>query len=169
MSSFLETLAHAEPINLNASRDLGESSASIYKPRRNRRPHPIKNTTPPPLSSNVEVPHSIGHYGYGKYDPDEEMELEEEELEMKDAVPDYMSLALFSSIFCFWPLGILAILRNNKARRLKSAGDIYNAKKLARSAKLFVIWAIVVGIFVYGVAIGVGVGVIVDVRHRYFG
>ncbi|XP_041366661.1 proline-rich transmembrane protein 1-like isoform X2 [Gigantopelta aegis] len=70
-------------------------------------------------------------------------------------VPDYMGLALFATICCCWPLGIVAILRAQEARRAAERGDPMNGHQLAGSSKRLSIIAIACGVLFLIPAIGV--------------
>ncbi|CAL1538279.1 unnamed protein product [Lymnaea stagnalis] len=76
---------------------------------------------------------------------------------------DHMCAAIFVTICCFWPTGILAIMKANEARNALARGDIPTATAHARSARSMVIISVVIGIIALVIAaiiIGVYVGLV---------
>ncbi|BFZ05199.1 hypothetical protein BsWGS_08238 [Bradybaena similaris] len=85
--------------------------------------------------------------------------------------PDRMRAAIFATLCCFWPTGIVAIMRASDARSALARGDIASAQAHARSAKSMIIISVVVGGIAYivlGIIIGVYVGIIMSSRFADF-
>ncbi|KAK6190088.1 hypothetical protein SNE40_002023 [Patella caerulea] len=76
---------------------------------------------------------------------------------------DHMCAAVFVTLCCFWPTGIIAIIKAMDARNALERGDLMTAQNSARSAKQMVTISVIVGIIsiiVVGILVGVYVGVI---------
>ncbi len=58
--------------------------------------------------------------------------------------PNYLVFAILSTIICFLPLGICAIICSTKVKKHLKAGDIAKAMKMSERTALFVILSIVV-------------------------
>lgn len=79
--------------------------------------------------------------------------------------PDHMNLAIFVTLCCFWPTGIIAILKASEARSAINRGDILTAQSSSRSAKQMANISIIAGIcsLVFGlVIVGIYVGVLLS-------
>lgn len=59
--------------------------------------------------------------------------------------PTYLVWAILTTILCFWPLGIAAIINASGVSSAFSRGDIETAKRRSKNAKLFSIWTAVIG------------------------
>lgn len=68
--------------------------------------------------------------------------------------PDnYLVWAILSTVFCFWPTGIVAIVNAANVNSRWAVGDVQGAHQAAQSAKTWAMWsAIIVGI-IYAVFI----------------
>jgi hypothetical protein len=71
-------------------------------------------------------------------------------------IPNYLVLAIVS-IFCCWPLAIVAIINATKVNKLAAAGDIPGAMAASKNAKTWSIIAIVLGL------IGIVINIIVQI------
>ncbi|XP_051845219.1 transmembrane protein 91 [Antechinus flavipes] len=66
---------------------------------------------------------------------------------------DYVGLAVFSILCCFWPLGIAAFSLAQKTNKAWAAGDVRAAGASARRAFLLAILAIGLGVCIYTAAL----------------
>ncbi|XP_012941469.1 proline-rich transmembrane protein 1 [Aplysia californica] len=81
---------------------------------------------------------------------------------------DHMCAAIFVTLCCFWPTGIVAIMRASDARAAVARGDMVGANSYARSAKSMITISVVIGIIaviVMAIIIGVYVGVVLENIH----
>lgn len=62
---------------------------------------------------------------------------------------DWLIPSILSIIFCAWPLGIPALIFAIKANGSKKRGDMTAAAQQAKTARLFVILSVVLGIVVW--------------------
>lgn len=62
--------------------------------------------------------------------------------------PNYLALAIFSCLCCFWPTGICAIVSACNANSAADAGDMSSASMNANKARMYSIISIVIGIIV---------------------
>lgn len=62
--------------------------------------------------------------------------------------PDHLGYAIFVTICCCWPLGIIAILRASDSRAAASRGDIQTAEMKSREALKMAHIALGIGITV---------------------
>ncbi|XP_064406221.1 proline-rich transmembrane protein 1-like [Halichondria panicea] len=70
--------------------------------------------------------------------------------EPQDPPPsDYLALSIFTTILCFWPLGIAAIVFSVKTRNSFQRGEYEKARISSSNAKIFNIISIAVGIFLW--------------------
>ncbi|XP_076472208.1 uncharacterized protein LOC143301658 [Babylonia areolata] len=60
-------------------------------------------------------------------------------------VPDHMGLAIFTTLCCCWPLGLVAIMRAQESRRAVERGDITAATTYSTEARRYSMWAIAGG------------------------
>ncbi|CAL1538280.1 unnamed protein product [Lymnaea stagnalis] len=81
------------------------------------------------------------------------------------APPDHMCAAIFVTLCCFWPTGIVAIMRASDARSALARGDIPAATAHARSAKSMVTISVVIGIIAF-VLVAIIIGVYVGLAMR---
>ncbi|KAI4876272.1 hypothetical protein NFI96_010531 [Prochilodus magdalenae] len=66
---------------------------------------------------------------------------------------DYLGLAFFSMLCCFWPLGIAAFYLSQKTNKASAQGDFQGASAASRQALWLSILSIVFGIITYICAI----------------
>ncbi|XP_067654300.1 proline-rich transmembrane protein 1-like [Haliotis asinina] len=59
--------------------------------------------------------------------------------------PDNMGLAIFATICCCWPLGIVAIMRASEARQALNQGDVNGSILLSAQSRRMSLWAIACG------------------------
>ncbi|XP_066265370.1 proline-rich transmembrane protein 1-like [Branchiostoma lanceolatum] len=62
---------------------------------------------------------------------------------------DHLKFAIITTICCFWPTGILAILKAVETRELIAHGDIARANESSRKARMFSILALCIGLFLF--------------------
>ncbi|XP_068742603.1 proline-rich transmembrane protein 1-like [Montipora capricornis] len=62
------------------------------------------------------------------------------------APPAYSALSWFACLFCFWPIGICAILKSNQTRDAILRGDLATAKLLSIETRIIAKIAIVFGV-----------------------
>ncbi|KAI8522228.1 response to biotic stimulus [Branchiostoma belcheri] len=60
---------------------------------------------------------------------------------------DYLVFAIITTICCFWPTGICAILKAVETRDLIARGDITHANETSRKARMFSILTLCIGLF----------------------
>ncbi|XP_026171188.1 synapse differentiation-inducing gene protein 1 [Mastacembelus armatus] len=68
---------------------------------------------------------------------------------------DYLGLAFFSMLCCFWPLGIAAFYLSQKTNKASAQGDFQGANTASRQALWLSVLSIVFGIITYICAIAV--------------
>ncbi|XP_038623535.1 transmembrane protein 91 [Tachyglossus aculeatus] len=66
---------------------------------------------------------------------------------------DYLGLAVFSMLCCFWPLGIAAFYSSQKTNKASAEGDFRQASVASRRAFLLAVLAVVVGACTYVAAL----------------
>ncbi|MED6274311.1 Synapse differentiation-inducing protein 1 [Characodon lateralis] len=66
---------------------------------------------------------------------------------------DYLGLAFFSMLCCFWPLGIAAFYLSQKTNKASAQGDFQGANTASRQALWLSVLSIVFGIITYICAI----------------
>ena len=64
---------------------------------------------------------------------------------MQEPPSDYMIYTIFSTICCFWPVGIAAIVRSTECRAAIARGDMAAAEEKSRAARHLANWAVGVG------------------------
>ena len=69
--------------------------------------------------------------------------------EIGPPVNDYFGLSLFTLLCCFWPLGLVALLKSVEVRRHIGDGRYEDAKKASRDAYLFNKIGIIIGCISY--------------------
>ncbi|KAL5007650.1 hypothetical protein ScPMuIL_016456 [Solemya velum] len=74
---------------------------------------------------------------------------------------DYFVPAILAMIFCFWPTGIIALIKASNARSAMSRGDTVEAETESKKAKTWVIVSIVVGVIMI-----VLVGIMAGLQYR---
>ncbi|XP_060561981.1 proline-rich transmembrane protein 1-like [Ruditapes philippinarum] len=60
---------------------------------------------------------------------------------------DHLLAAILVTVFCFFPTGILAIIRASDAKAAASYGDMHTAERHSKSAKKMINISIIAGIF----------------------
>ncbi|XP_070539141.1 proline-rich transmembrane protein 1-like [Ptychodera flava] len=67
---------------------------------------------------------------------------------MNNPPNDHLVLAILACIFCFWPLGLVAIIKALDVHHAVLAGDLERATDSANKANEFAVASIVLGIFI---------------------
>lgn len=62
------------------------------------------------------------------------------------APPDYCGLSWFACLFCFWPVGICAIVKSNETRHAINRGDMVTAGQLSLETRRLANMSIGIGI-----------------------
>uniref|UniRef100_A0A8C4XIH3 Transmembrane protein 91 n=1 Tax=Erpetoichthys calabaricus TaxID=27687 RepID=A0A8C4XIH3_ERPCA len=70
-------------------------------------------------------------------------------------ISDYVGLAVFSMLCCFWPLGIAAFYLSQKTHKASVKGDFSGAISASRQALWLAVFSIIFGIVTYISAIAV--------------
>lgn len=79
----------------------------------------------------------------------------------------YLVLSIISTVCCCLPFGIVAIVFAAKINSAMSAGDYEAAEKAAKTAKIWIIVAVVVGIF-WNIIQLVALGGLMDLSYYYY-
>nr|KAG5687442.1 hypothetical protein BaRGS_030344 [Batillaria attramentaria] len=87
---------------------------------------------------------------------------------MVNTVPDNMGLAIFTTICCCWPLGLIAIMRAQEARRAVDRGDLGAASTYSQESRRYSLFAIAGGCVSIVIAIIIIV-VVVTQNNTYYG
>ncbi|KAJ8368681.1 hypothetical protein SKAU_G00087090 [Synaphobranchus kaupii] len=66
---------------------------------------------------------------------------------------DYLGLAFFSMLCCFWPLGIVAFYLSQKTNKASAQGDFQGASAASRQALWLSVLSIIFGIITYACAV----------------
>ncbi|XP_022111498.1 proline-rich transmembrane protein 1-like [Acanthaster planci] len=61
---------------------------------------------------------------------------------------DYLIQAILVTVFCFWPTGIIAIIKSLDSRRAAQMGDVQGAQLSSKAARKLSIISLIVGIAV---------------------
>ena len=69
--------------------------------------------------------------------------------------PDHLGMAVFVTICCCWPLGLVAILKATKCRSARMRGDRDNALLYGNQAKKFATLGLRIGIFITVVTLAI--------------
>jgi hypothetical protein len=70
---------------------------------------------------------------------------------------NYLVWSILVTIFCCLPFGIVAIVKSSQVNGLWAQGQYAEAQAAADSAKKWVTWAVVVGLIVNVIVIGINV------------
>ncbi|MEP7034869.1 MAG: CD225/dispanin family protein [Actinomycetota bacterium] len=66
--------------------------------------------------------------------------------------PNYLVWAILSTILCFLPLGIVAIVFSAQVNSKWAMGDVAGAQKASGLAKKLTIWTVVLGVVLFALA-----------------
>lgn len=64
---------------------------------------------------------------------------------------DYLYLSIFSIIFCFWPVGLVALIKSVEARKFYQDGLVSEGQASAAESKKYNKIAIIVGIILHAI------------------
>ncbi|XP_041366607.1 proline-rich transmembrane protein 1-like [Gigantopelta aegis] len=87
------------------------------------------------------------------------------------APQDYMCAAIFVTLCCFWPTGIIAIMKANDSRVAMARNDVMSAHSSAKSAKTMINISIIVGIIAIiltAVIIGLYIGLVLSNLNSHY-
>ncbi|XP_077994140.1 proline-rich transmembrane protein 1-like [Glandiceps talaboti] len=70
-----------------------------------------------------------------------------------DLPRDYLGFALCTAVFCFWPVGLFAVIKSRNVRHCIWRGDIAAAHHASLWAKRLTIITLVVGLILWGIYI----------------
>lgn len=81
---------------------------------------------------------------------------------------DYMIPAVLSCVFCYWPTGLCAITAACKANMAAENGDVIEARRQSRKARIYATAAVIAGIclIIWGVVIYVVICVHLDPAYK---
>ena len=66
---------------------------------------------------------------------------------------DYFGLSLFTLLCCFWPLGLIALIKSVEVRRHNDDGMYDDARKASKDARLFNKIGIIIGIITLAISL----------------
>jgi Interferon-induced transmembrane protein len=70
--------------------------------------------------------------------------------------PNYLVWAILSTVLCFLPLGVVSVVFATQVNGKWAMGDVAGAARASATAKVFAIWAAIVGAVLYGIVILLG-------------
>ena len=71
------------------------------------------------------------------------------------APPNYLVWAILSVLLC-WPLGVVSIVFAAQVNGKWAARDLEGAQQASAKARVFAIWAAIVGVVFYGIVVLLG-------------
>merc|ERR1712179_482603 len=83
------------------------------------------------------------------------------------APADYTTQALVACLCCFWPTGIIAIMKASESRDALARGDMMRAQTAANSARTMIRISWILGLSSL-VFLGILVGVLVNQNYYYY-
>ncbi|XP_078502057.1 proline-rich transmembrane protein 1 isoform X1 [Lissotriton helveticus] len=87
-------------------------------------------------------------------------------LEPRRAPHDYLPIAVLTTICCFWPTGIIAIIKAVQVRTAIARGDIISAEIASREARNFSFISLAVGIAAMVLCTILAVVIIIAAQHQ---
>lgn len=66
---------------------------------------------------------------------------------------DYLGYAIFTCICCFWPVGLMALIRSCQCRSARAVGNATEAKKLSNKVLCLSHTALIIGIILISIEI----------------
>ncbi|XP_060615511.1 proline-rich transmembrane protein 1 isoform X1 [Anolis sagrei] len=111
-------------------------------------PYPQGNPPPPPALSPTQVTPGIAI------------------LEPRRPPHDYLPIAVLTTICCFWPTGIIAIIKAVQVRTAVARGDIVSAEIASREARNFSFISLAVGIAAMVLCTILTVVIIIAAQHH---
>ncbi|KAL5006280.1 hypothetical protein ScPMuIL_015086 [Solemya velum] len=75
---------------------------------------------------------------------------------------DYMVSAILVTLFCFWPTGILAIMKASEANSAAARGDMLTANTKGEEARRMIRYSVLIGVIAFvalAVILGISYGV----------
>lgn len=85
-----------------------------------------------------------------------------------NSVQDNMGLAIFTTICCCWPLGLIAIMRAQESRRALERGDFPAASTFSQESRRYSLFAIAGGCISIVIAIIIIVVVVTQNSYYYY-
>ena len=67
--------------------------------------------------------------------------------------PNYLAWAIVTTLLCFWPLGVVAIVFAAQVNTKWAAGDVLGAQNASRQARTFTIVAAVIGALIVPIVV----------------
>ena len=65
---------------------------------------------------------------------------------LEDRPNNYLVHSILATLFCCWPLGVVAIIQASKVNTLYAEGDFEGAQKASKSAKTWTIWSAAIAV-----------------------
>nr|XP_020633351.1 proline-rich transmembrane protein 1 isoform X1 [Pogona vitticeps] len=112
------------------------------------KPYPPGNPPPPPAMSSTQMTPGIAI------------------LEPRRPPHDYLPIAVLTTICCFWPTGIIAIIKAVQVRTAIARGDIVSAEIASREARNFSFISLAVGIAAMVLCTILTVVIIIAAQHH---
>ncbi len=85
----------------------------------------------------------------------------------QENIENYLLLAIFSTICCCIPLGIISIVYSCKVNTLLAQGNVIGAKEASKSAKKWAVWALILGFITNALAFFIQFGVALNESGTY--
>ncbi|KAL8618951.1 hypothetical protein ACOMHN_018334 [Nucella lapillus] len=156
----------------------GDQGAPGYPPQAVGYPPPAGGYAPPPGPGGYAAqPSAPGYYGQqpqgysggGGYAYQQTVVMSQPVSRgmAVGTVPDHMGLAIFTTICCCWPLGLVAIMRAHESRRAVERGDVSAANTYSMEARRYSMWAIGGGIVSIVLAVVIIVVIVSSNTYAY--
>jgi len=70
--------------------------------------------------------------------------------------PNYLVWAILSTVLCFLPLGVVSVVFAAQVNGKWAMGDFAGAARASAMAKVFAVWAAIIGAVLYGIVFVLG-------------